>query len=116
MINKKIVICFLLFCTFALVGCDNKNDWDYFDATVIELTDDKNILVELLDANREGQGEGAQAYVPTTLESDYTCPDMKVGNQIRVYYNGEMLETAPLRFEFIYDIDIFDEDGKLVIE
>ncbi len=114
---KKIVAIILLaICMFHMCGCDNKGSWEYFDAKVIQIGEDNNVLVEVTEKGTSGITLGSEAFVQTTFESDYMCPQMKKDDKIRVYFNGEVLEPGILSFECIYDIDLYDRDGNIVNE
>lgn len=88
-----------------------------FNATVIEITDD-SILVECYDSIVGGISVGKKIQVSTNNISSERVPNLKLGDNIRILYIGNVSENEKelLILENTISIFLLDENGEVIIE
>lgn len=88
-----------------------------FNATVIEITDD-SILVECYDSIVGGISVGKKIQVSTSNISSERVPNLKLGDNIRILYIGNVSENEKelLILENTISIFLLDENGEVIIE
>lgn len=104
-----------IFLLLSLNGCKNSGNpkWNpHFDATVLEV-DENMILVEPFE-NEKIQKSSDKISVSTDVISTISVPDLEIGTEIRVVYNGDILETDPARIKNVFAIYLLDENGEIL--
>lgn len=87
--------------TSVIVGyAENVNP--YFNAKVLEVNE-KNILVEPLKDEIE-RNSASKIYVSTDVISGNPVPELKKGDEVRIIYNGEIMETYPAQIADVFTI------------
>ena len=88
-----------------------------FNATVLEITDD-SILVECYDSIVGGISVGKKIQVSTNNISSERVPNLKLGDNIRILYIGNVSENEKelLILENTISIFLLDENGEVIIE
>lgn len=87
--------------TSVIVGyAENVNP--YFNAKVLEVNE-KNILVEPLKGEIE-RNSASKIYVSTDVISGNPVPELKKGDEVRIIYNGEIMETYPAQIADVFTI------------
>lgn len=93
---------------FGLVGCNNRN-MNYIikhepsvTGTVEEVHDNYMIIYLKTD----GYPNGARRAVSLNAENKDSYTDVAVGDEVIVYYNGEIAESYPLRINTVYAINL----------
>lgn len=73
----------------------------YFDATVLETG--TTILVEPFEEAQERKSSD-KIYVSTNVSGEQAVPELKVGDEVRIYYDGLIMETYPAQIGNVYEI------------
>lgn len=85
----------------------------YFDATVLEIG--TTILVEPFE-DADERKSADQIYVSTNVSGERPVPELKVGDEVRIYYDGLIMETYPAQIGNVYEIslleDVLDKDSS----
>ncbi len=90
----------------------DKNQNPYFNATVLEVYEN-SVLVEPF-SNEEIRKSSDKIYVGTDVISTNPVPELKKGMQIRVVYNGKILETYPASIPDVFAIYELDTNGQVI--
>lgn len=101
--KKLFVLVLTVICMLSVFGC-NKKQHVYFDATVIEYSVDM-YTVRVTDKGTTGIGIGERAFV---YEGDLSPnnPSFVVGDTVRVFFDGYVMETAPLQLGEVYRVEV----------
>lgn len=110
--KKAFTLLLAIACIFTLAGCNEKGQ-SYFNAEVQEVNEG-NLLVEITDNFNSGITIGEQAYVSTDVVAATGCPELAEGENIRVVFNGEVMETAPVKLGTVFAIYELDEQGEVI--
>ncbi len=78
----------------------------YFDATVLETG--TPILVEPFEEAQERKSSD-KIYVSTNVSGEQAVPELKVGDEVRIYYDGLIMETYPAQIGNVYEICLLKE-------
>ena len=89
----------------------SQNQNPYFNATVIEVYEN-SVLVEPFE-NEKIRKSSDKINVTTKVISTNPVPKLKKGMQIRVVYNGEVLETYPASLGGVFAIYELDKNGEV---
>lgn len=115
---KKILL-LVLALTFILVavGCNQENvqketdNQVSFVGTVVEI-DEERLLVEVTNNADSAFSAGNQVYVQKEVVSVDGCPDVEIGEYIRVFFDGNIEDSIPARIGRIFSIYKTDETGN----
>ena len=97
-----------LVCILGLAGCDNRTmnyiieNEPSITGTVEEVRDNAIIIY----INTQGYPNGASCKVSLDVENKDSYTDISVGDEILVYYNGEIAESDPLQINTVYGITL----------
>ncbi len=97
---------------FAQTSAEAKNQNPYFNATVLEVYEN-SVLVEPFK-DEEIRKSSDQIYVGTDVISTNPVPNLKKGMQIRVVYNGNILESYPASLGGVFAIYELDKNGEVI--
>lgn len=106
-----------LTCILVVTGCSQENIQEEKDnqvsfvGTVIEVNEEQ-LLVEVTDKADSAFITGNQVYVKKEVVSADGCPDVKVGEYIRVFFDGSILDSIPAKIGTIFSIYKTDETGN----
>ena len=108
---KKLTVLILAFaCTLCIVGC--KNDAPMEGTFVVTEVTQESLLVTEIGA--DGNVMEAQQYcVPNWFYSSEH--DIKVGDKIRIKHDNQILETYPMQFSKIFQMEYDDRETGLCI-
>lgn len=84
----------------------------YFNAEVLEIG--KDAVLVRPDKNSDAFKSADKLWVPLKVNSKNPVPPMKVGDTIRVVYNGNIAETYPAKIETVFAIYAVDKDGNVI--
>ena len=107
--KRNLLVFLAVILTLGLTACGKKQMVDgefdgdsqaYFIADVLE-NKDKILLVEVVDKGNVGVSKEDQVYVSKDVEN---CPELVVGDRIKVVFNGEIMETYPLKLGEVFAI------------
>ncbi len=109
--RKIIAICLatmICIAMFALAGC-NQSINDIIDnkpnvTGIVEELRDNHIIIRL--DTMQGYSEGTLCEIPLNVEYKDSYTNMVVGDEIVVYYDGEIMETYPLQIGTVYAITL----------
>ena len=112
---KRILLTILAItlCLAAFSGCDQKpqgllNDEIYYETFIVLEVSESNILVAGIGAGGVAI-ETMQYSVPNWFHPSVV--DIKTGDKITIYTNGEVLETYPMQFAEIQKMEYKHSDG-----
>lgn len=87
---------------------DSKSVAPYFNATVIEIYDNSILVESFVDTDNIKCGE--KVIVSTNVSNDsFSVPDLEIGTEIAVFYDGTIRETSPAQINKVYNIFLYDE-------
>lgn len=106
---KRWIVCILtLACILGLAGCNNRT-MDYIIENepnitgIVEEVQDNFIIINI---KTESYPDGASCKVSLDVENKDSYTDVSVGDEIIVYYNGEIAESYPLQINTVYAITL----------
>lgn len=106
--KKCVIPAFVLACTFALLGCNHRS-MDYIIANepsipgIVQEVRDNTIIIY---AETDDYPNGTTCEVSLDVENTDSYTDLSVGDEVVVYYNGDMTEGDPLQIETVYAITL----------
>ena len=106
--KRCIVIILTLICVLGLVGCNNRT-MDYIIENepnitgIVEEIQDNFIVINI---KTESYPNGARCKISIDVENKDSYTDVSVGDEIIVYYNGEIAESYPLQINTVYAITL----------
>ncbi len=106
--KKIFVIILSLTLVLALVGCNNRS-MDYIIENepsivgIVEEVYDSSIIIYI---ENDGYPNGANCEVSLDVENTDSFTDVSVGDEVVVYYNGEIAESDPLQINTVYAITL----------
>lgn len=106
---KRLIILFLaLICVLGLVGCNNRS-MNYIIENepsivgIVEEVRDNSIIIYI---ENDGYPNGASCKVSLDVENTDSFTDVSVGDEVVVYYNGDIAESDPLQINTVYAITL----------
>ena len=103
----------VLGCIVALSGCKNEAGQAYFNAKVLEVNKGY-IKVRCVETFNSGISVDEEFSVTTDVVSNSEVPELNVDDNIRVVFNGEIMESYPIQLGTIYAIYLLDENGEVL--
>lgn len=110
-----------LACILAVTGCNKEpnegssdaNGQTYFNAAVLELSDGsvKGTCTEPFDS---GISVGAEFLVSTDTVEAAGAPELAIGDDIRVVFDGRVMESDPLQLGTVFAIYLLDDNGEVI--
>lgn len=104
--QKLISFVLALVCVIGLVGC-NKRSMNYIienepsiTGLVEEIYDDSIVIY----IETDGYPDGARCRVSLDVENTDSYTNVSVGDEVVVFYNGEIAESYPLQINTVYAI------------
>lgn len=100
--KKLVALVLTLACIYVLVGCNNRSmNYIIVNASnitgVVKDTSDNSILVE----NKNGEYQ-----VSLNVENQDSVTHFSIGDEVVVYYDGNILESYPMRISTVYAITL----------
>ena len=98
-------------CIVALSGCKNENEKGqaYFNAKVLEINKEY-VDVRCIEAFNSGISVDEEF----SVTKDVVSPELNVDDNIRVVFNGDVMESDPLQIGTVYAIYLLDENGEAI--
>ena len=97
---RKAIGIVIICCIFALSGCSR--DMNYIIANEPSLT---GVVTEVYANSFLMLGEGTEVYdVSLNVERKDSYTSVAVGDEVIVYYNGDIAESEPPRIDTVYAI------------
>ena len=108
------VLTLIVCCVFALSGCSRTMDYIIENepsvrGIVTEVYENSFIM---LGEPTEGYPEPCEYNVSLSVEKKDSYTDLSVGDEVVVYYNGEIAESYPPRISTVYAITLRTPAGK----
>ena len=106
--KKIIAIILSLSIVFAVAGCNNKS-MNYIIENkpsitgVVEEVNDNYIVIYI---ETDSYPNGADCTVALDVENGDSYTDVAVGDEVVVYFNGEIAESDPLQINTVYAITL----------
>lgn len=106
--KRCIVFILTLICVLGLGDCNNRT-MDYIIENepnitgIVEEVQDNFIIINI---KTESYPDGASCKVSLDVENKDSYTDVSVGDEIIVYYNGEIAESYPLQINTVYAITL----------
>lgn len=93
---------------FGLVGCNNR-DMNYIikhEPSVTGTVEEAHGNYMIIYLKTDGYPNGARCAVSLNVENKDSYTDVAVGDEVIVYYNGEIAESDPLQINTVYAINL----------
>ena len=100
--KKLIALVLALVCVLGLVGCNNRS-MNYIIENepsitgIIKETNDNSILIE---------NEDGKYWVSLNVENKDSMTNFSVGDEVVVYYDGNIAESYPMQINTVYAITL----------
>lgn len=96
-----------------LSECENKKGQAYFNAKVLKINK-KYVDVRCTETFNSGISVDEEISVMKDVVSSQRMPELNVGDNIRVVFNGDVMESDPLKIGTVYAIYLLDENGEAI--
>ena len=107
----------VLGCIVALSGCKNENENEngqaYFNAKVLEVNKEA-VDVKCIEAFNSGISVAEELSITKEVVSAGGTPELNVDDNIRVVFNGVVMESNTLQIGTVYAIYLLDENGEVI--
>ncbi len=106
--RKYVVFALALIGILALTGCNNRSmnyiiENEPSVAGIVKEVRDDSILIYM---ETDAYPYGAECSVSLDVENGDSYTDLSVGDEVVVYYNGDIAESEPLKIETVYAITL----------
>lgn len=106
--TMKKIFAIILSLTLVLIGCNNRS-MNYIIENepslvgIVEEVYDNSIIIYI---ENDGYPNGANCEVSLDVENTDSFTDVSVGDEVVVYYDGEIAESDPLQINTVYAITL----------
>jgi uncharacterized protein YkvS len=108
-ISKKITTLILsLFCIVSFAACGNRS-MNYIienEPSITGVVEEVNDNYMLIYIETDSYPNGAECTVSLDVENSDSYTDVSVGDEVVVYFNGEIAESDPLQINTVYAITL----------
>lgn len=120
--KKMLSFVMALACILTLIGCSREPNEDlsdangrqaYFNATVLELSNG-SVKVECTEPFDSGILIGEELSVSTDVVAASGAPELAIDDDIRVVFDGDVMESDPLQIGTVFAIYLLDENGEAI--
>lgn len=120
--KKMLSFVMVLACILTWIGCSREPNEDlsdangrqaYFNATVLELSNGA-VKVECTEPFDSGILIGEELSVSTDVVAASGAPELAIGDDIRVVFDGDVMESYPLQIGTVFAIYLLDENGEAI--
>lgn len=100
--KKFVALVLALICVLSLVGCNNRS-MNYIIANepsitgIVKETNDNSILIE---------NEDGECWVSLNVENKDSMTHFSIGDEVVVYYDGNVAESYPMQINTVYAITL----------
>ena len=98
--KKPIALMLVLLCLLGLAGCSNRS-MNYI------ITNEPNITGIIKESNENAiliENEKGEYWVSLNVENEDSMTHFHVGDEVVVYYNGNIAESYPMQINTVYAI------------
>ena len=105
----------LICCIFALSGCSRTMDYIIENEPSVRgvVTEVYGNSFIMLGEPTEGYTEPCEYNVSLSVENNDSYTSVSVGDEVVVYYNGDIAESYPLRIDTVYAITLRTPADKI---
>ena len=120
--KKMLSFVMVLACILTLIGCSREPNEDlsdangrqaYFNAIVLELSNG-SVKVECTEPFDSGILIGEEFSVSTDVVAASGAPELAIDDDIRVVFDGDVMESDPLQIGTVFAIYLLDENGEAI--
>ena len=100
--KKLIAVLLLLICMLGLVGCNNRS-MNYI------IANEPNITGVVKEANEQSiliENEKGEYWVSLSVENEDSMTHFSIGDEVVVYYDGNIAESYPMQINTVYAITL----------
>lgn len=107
--KKLSAIIMVLACIFGISGCNNKN-MNYIISNkpsitgIVEEVNDNSVIIYCQQI--EGYPSGAECSISLDVKNKDSMTHFNKGDEIVVYYNGDIAESDPMQINTVYAITL----------
>ena len=100
--KKLIALVLTLVCVLAMVGCNNRS-MNYIISNepsitgIVKETNENSILIE---------NENSEYWVSLNVENKDSMTSFNIGDEVVVYYDGNVAESYPMQINTVYAITL----------
>ncbi len=103
--KKIIAIILAVLLVVCITGCGKEEKAQaYFNAEILEVREN-NLWVRVVNSGSSGISVWEEFYVTKNVTSENGCPELTAGDTVRVFFNGDVMETYPLQLGTVYSIE-----------
>lgn len=106
---KRLTALFLaVVCVLGLAGCNNRN-MNYIienEPSVVGIVEEVHEDFIIIYIETDGYPDGASCKVSLEVENKDSFTKVSVGDEVVVYYDGDIAESAPLQIDTVYAITL----------
>ncbi len=111
--KKLIALLLALVCMLGLVGCNNRS-MNYIIANEPSI---KGIIKEVNESSILVENESGEYWVSLTVENkDGIYSPIMAGDEVAVYYDGNIAESYPMQINTVYAILLIEPADRTVNE
>ena len=120
--KKMLSFVMVLACILTWIACSREPNEDlsdvngrqaYFNATVLELSNG-SVKVECTEPFDSGILIGEELSVSTDVVAASGAPELAIDDDIRVVFDGDVMESDPLQIGTVFAIYLLDENGEAI--
>ena len=100
--KKRITFVLALVCVLALVGCNNRS-MNYIIANEPNIT---GVVKDVLNEAVLIENENGEYWVSTNAENRDSLSLFHIGDEVVVYYDGNIAESYPMQINTVYAITL----------
>ena len=97
-----------------LYGCESEKGQAYFNARVLEVNKEY-VDVQCTETFNSGISVDEEFPVTKDVVSAKGAPELNIGDNIRVVFDGNVMDRAPLKIGTVYAIYLLDENGEVIL-
>lgn len=112
-IKRWLFVLVVFGCIIAFCRCKNEAGQAYFNARVLEVNKGF-VVVRCIESFNSEISVDEEFHVTTDVVAESGVPEMKAEDSIRVVFNGDVMESYPLKIGKVFAIYLLDENGKVI--
>ena len=100
--KKVIALVLALVCVFGMVGCNNRN-MNYI------ISNEPSITAIVKEANENAiliENDNGEYWVSLNVENKDSVTNFNIGDEVVVYYDGNIAESYPMQINTVYAITL----------
>lgn len=106
--KRLTILVLILVCTLGLAGCSNRSmnyiiEHEPNISGIVEEVHDNSIIIYI---ETDAYPNGANCKVSLDVENKDSYTDVSIGDEVVVYFNGDIAESDPLQINTVYAITL----------